>query len=433
LAAHAAATRASASEGTPSLGGVDSVEVPDIPPPDPEQTEKPTLAQLLAFADLHSPDVLVARQRAARGDAEVAAAALPLQENPEIAAASGSRTFDGRTSGQFEASVSQRVEIAGQRGLRREAANRDRRAALAELDAARWQVQVLVRRLFAEARLASARRELADEAFSFAQNVVEIARGRVAAGDEPEMSLLVPQSDLARAREQLVAARQDELAVGLELARTVGWPSGRALEPSGLLPAVRKLPPLDQLLELALRHQPEVRKWQAAVAAAEARVRLEDRLAWPDPALGASYAREGEVAGATNVWLLSLALPLPIWNRNQGARAHARVDLGIAQAEERSVRGNLELALRQAASAVNAAADRVQIYGSDVVPPVQHDLELVRRAFDAGEIDAERVSVTLDRVLATRGQSLRAQDDYFGALRELEELLGTAVPASEDR
>jgi len=391
------------------------------------------LEQLLAFADLHAPDVLVARQRAQRGNADVAAASALLRENPEIGVAIGPRTVDSRTSTQLEASVSQRLEIAGQRGLRIEAAEKTRQAEIAELDAARWQVQVSVRRLFYIALLAKAHRSVAESTVAFAQRVVDIAHRRVESGDEPEMSLLVPQADLAQAREQLIAARQHERAVRLDLAQAVGWPSDRPLEPSGELPDVRKAPSAEQLLPLALRHLPGIRIAEATVNAAQARVRLEDRMAWPDPTVGVSYAREGEVTGATDVWLLTLGVPVPIWNRNQGPRARARVDVAVARAEARRLHTTLAVGLQQAVSALNGAADRVGIYGTDIVPTAQHNFELVRRAFEAGQIDAERVSLTIDRVLTTQRQAQQAQDDYYRALSELEALLGATLPANEGR
>lgn len=413
--------------------GRSRVEVPGVPPPDPTITQAPTLAQLLAYADLHAPDVLVARQRAQRGNADVIAASPLLPDNPEIGVAAGPRTIDSQTSVQLEASVSQRLEIAGQRGLRLDAAHRSEEAGLAELDVTRWQVQVLVRRLFYASLLATARRSVAESTVSFAQGVVDIAQRRVETGDEPEMSLLVPQADLAQAREQLVAATQEVRAARLELAQAIGWPSARPLEPSGALPGVRHALSPERLLPLALDHLPGVRSAEANVNAAEARVRLEDRMAWPDPALGVSYAREGEVTGATNIWLLTLGVPVPLWNRNQGARARARVDLDVARAEADRLRATLTVGLQQAVSAVNAAADRVGIYGTDIVPTIQQNLALVRRAFEAGQIDAERVSITLDRVLSTQRQALQAQEDYYRALGELEAILGTTLPDHEDQ
>lgn len=438
VVAGCAATRSVARAGTPPPAAqeprqvaVRPVAVPAVAPPDPAATPSPTLDQLLAYADRHAPKLVVARQRALRGDAEIEAASPLLPANPEVGAAIGGKTLAASSFLQIETSLSQRLEIAGERGLRIKAAKRGREVARAEVEEVRWQVQVRVRRMFSEALLATARRQLADAAVAFGQEVATIAQRRVDSGGAPPMSLLVVQADLAQAREQQVAARQGEVAARIRLGAACGWPSARPPQPTGALGGVRRAPALPDLQRLALEHQPAVRTAQLALQAAHARVRLEDRDAWPEPTVGVAYSREEDLGPATHTWLFTVGVPLPIWDTNQGGRARARVERGVADAQADALLRTLRARLQEAASAVDAAADRVAIYGTDIVPTAQRNLELVRRAFELGEIDVDRVSLTRERVLASQRQALDAQADYYRAVSELQSLLGTTLPTGE--
>jgi cobalt-zinc-cadmium efflux system outer membrane protein len=403
------------------------VFVPNVTPPNPATTSEVTLEQLLRYADQRAPSVRVARARARRGDAEVEAASPLLQANPEVEVGLGSRTVAAGTHLETEVSVQQSIEIAGERGLRIETAERLREVALSQQDEARWQVHGQVHALFLQVLVAQQRAAAVEQVVRFAAELEQIAQRRVDAGDDAPLSMLVAHADLAQARELLIAAQQIERAAHTRLAEVSGWPVGRPLQPRGELPPVRLAGALSHLVRLAADHHPSLRTRALSVAQAESRVRLEEREAWPEPTVGLAYAREGEPSDAPDVWLVTLGVPMPLWNRNQGGRARASVALDTARTQQETLGQRLHIQLERAASALDAAAERVRIYGDDIMPAMRRNLDLIREAYDVGEIDIHAVSQTRERVLATQERAIAARAEYYQALVNLEVLVGTEL------
>jgi cobalt-zinc-cadmium efflux system outer membrane protein len=153
-------------------------------------------------------------------------------------------------------------------------------------------------------------------------------------------------------------------------------------------------------------------------------VELADREAWPEPSIGASWHREGGPNEHEDVIFGTLTLPIPLWQRNQGARAEARADLAIAEAELESLEGRLRARLARAESAVRAAAVRIAVFGTEVLPSFEQNLSMLERAHELGEIDVLDVSVAVERFLRAQDDALDARADYFDALADLEETVG---------
>jgi cobalt-zinc-cadmium resistance protein CzcA len=395
--------------------------------PVPGEGEAVGLDQLLAFAEENAPALRVARAMSLRGEAEMVAASPLLPENPEASAAVGGRTVGPETTLELEVSLSQRFEIAGERGLRREAARRAREQASGQVGEVEWLVHAQVHGLFLAALAAGERLAFAEQAVEFVEGVAAISRRRAEAGETSPMTTLLVEAEVAQARQALVEARQRELAARLELAGVVGWPAAPPLLLRGAPPAVRRAPSFEDLLRTASERHPALRALALEVRAAEARVALQDREAWPEPSLGATYGREVEGGEASHVWTVDLGLPLPLWQRNQGERARARAGLEIARAELEAAMAQLRPGLARAAAAVDAAAEQLELLETGALPSVERSLSLVMRAYEAGQIDLLEVSQMRERLLSTRSAAVAVREEYFRALAELEALAGVEI------
>ena len=291
------------------------VFVPGVPVPDPARTETATLAQLLAYADSYAPALRIARARSLRGEADVAGATPILQANPEITAALGGRTVGSSTSFEAGVSVQQSIEVGGERALRVEAAERSRDVAVATLDEARWQIHTRVNGLFFDALIARERVASAGQVERFAAELERIAVQRSGAGEDSPLTVLVARAEFAQARGQLVEAQREEEAARLRLCEVAGWPTDRPPALEGDLPSPRAVLGTGSLIRLATERHPSLRVRALAVAEADARVRLEDREAWPEPTLGFAYAREADGSAGADIWLFTVGVPIPLWNR----------------------------------------------------------------------------------------------------------------------
>ena len=410
---------------TVKAAGSQALHVPDVPLPDPSREGPTSLQQILAYADRYAPTILVARARLGLGDAALAEAAPLLVDNPSLMVGVGPRfTGDGRFM-QFNAALTQRVEIAGERGLRLSAAERTAARLRAELDEVRWEVHRDIHAAFHRALVARERVHAADRVRAFQERLVEITRGRLRAGDVSPLAVRLAEGELSQARVAYIATEQAYLRARLQLGAIGGWPVAHPPQPAGHLDVPRDPPMVDALLLAARRNQPRLRTLQAVRREAEAQARAADRDAWPEPTLGLQLSRQGLAAGLSETALVgTLSLPLPLFRRNQGARAEARARVQSARAEQVAFGSVLRNQIEQFRTSVLASADRVRTYGREILPTFEENLRLIQRAFELGEIDILQVSVARERFLRIQADALDAYGDYFVAIADLEGAIG---------
>lgn len=396
------------------------------PAPDPAKGSDISLGGMLAYADQHSPLLLVARSTRSRAEAARVAASLLLPSNPELMIAAGPRSGVAGRGVDVDISLMQQVEVAGERGLRREVAKRLRDVTDAEIEQIRWAVHCDVHAGFHRALVEQERVRLAERVVVFQEEVLRVVERQIAAGETAPLTLRLAQAEVAQAKQVRVGAEQAFVAARLRLSLLSGWPVATPPRPAGTVDSPREPPPLAELGAIARQKLPSVRASAARLREAKARVALADREAWPRPSVGVQYQREGNpgAEGVYDVWMGVLALPIPVAQRNQGERARARAELTVADAELEGARRLLDGQIAEARSEVVSAAARTKAYGSEILPRFEENLTLLRRSFELGEIDILALSTGRERFLRIQSDALLAQHDYFVALAGLERVVG---------
>ncbi|MFN3200008.1 MAG: TolC family protein [Bradymonadia bacterium] len=403
--------------------------VPAGKPIEPSKISALTLEQALIYADSHSPVIQTAWARVGLAKAGVIGANIVLPANPQFSFGVGRRTVENATGFEFEVAVQQQLEIAGEPGLRLDAAEDQQRLSEAAVNEIRWSVHVEVHRLFVDILLVRERLAQAERFVAFAQSMRNIAAQQVKAGESSPLILLVADADLAQTREAVIEAQQTGESLTARLAAVIGWPETTLPEVQGTLPGVRPAADTDALLVLMAENHPSLRTRELAVVAGQSRLSLEDREAWPEPTVGFSYSREAAPGpeGEADIWLFNLTFPIPVWRTNQDGRALAEAKLVVAGRERKATAAKLRGELLQAAIALNAAVERVALYETDVVPQLEANLSLLQRAYELGEVDVHQVSQTRERLLTATGQYIDARITYHETAATLEGLVGTEL------
>lgn len=149
----------------------------------------------------------------------------------------------------------------------------------------------------------------------------------------------------------------------------------------------------------------------------------------PEPFVGASYMRESEPATSSveHIVLGTLLMPIPFSQRNQAERARARAELMVRRAERNAFEQQLRAQLATAAAAVEADADRIAAYGTEILPAFEGNLALLQRAFELGEVDLLQVFVARERMLRIQEDALTAHEDYYRDVAALEAAVGVEI------
>ena len=389
-----------------------------------------SLPQALAYAKENAPEAVVASAEAGLGDAEVTASKQVQPFNPTLSVGLGQRRQAGGTGLDAQVALTQQIEIAGQRGKRRESAQMYRELTQLGIDAAAWTVHADVHRAFERALLAQERLTLADERVEVAKELLRVAERKVEVGEESSLVVDVANAELCVAENTATAAAADVEEFRLLLASAIGWPSPPGLEPVGRLDAPTLAESGPELIRYAAESSPSVRQAETARRVAEADLETANREAWPSPTVGVSFAREGSTTTPDNfspsstIWMGTLQIPIPSFARNQGPVARSRARVKVAEARQRAVSIQYIAMVSAAIAQVNAAARQSAALEGSVLPTFEKSLAALRRSYDVGEMGYLEVAQALDRLWAARQQALDARAAYYEAFADLERLVG---------
>ena len=250
---------------------------------------------------------------------------------------------------------------------------------------------------------------------------VKLSRSRFAAGDISEAELRKVELEGIRFDNAVIDAETEWATARAGLALLLGLPDAAGLpaelpETFALLSPDERLAAPDaaeKLVALALERRPDVRATRVDARRASARQRSARRDAFPDVALGPTYTHSGfAVSGDNpNTLGLSVSVVLPVFDRNQAARARADLELRRAANDE----ARLGLVVRQEIADATRRERRsrrlVSTYEGGMLRLAEDALKTAERLYRAGAssllefLEAERT------YLEIRGQYLRARHD----------------------
>jgi cobalt-zinc-cadmium efflux system outer membrane protein len=176
------------------------------------------------------------------------------------------------------------------------------------------------------------------------------------------------------------------------------------------------------LLTAAFEQRPDLHARQAAVAEAEARVRLAVADRYGNPNVGPAYEYD-----PTRINLIGaqFTVPLPVLNTHRGEICQRVAERTKAALELRQAEVTIQQDLAAALARLSAARRWVESYRNELLPDLQKSLEATQQLFAAGE-----PSVDVLRILDVRRKLLKARDGYLDALYEVRQArddLSTAV------
>jgi cobalt-zinc-cadmium efflux system outer membrane protein len=384
-----------------------------------------TLETALALVAEHNTALKASALDVGAADARARQAGLP--PNPEIEAGVeniGNKNLEGLDGKTSTFLAGQRLEVAGKRPKRRDVALQDKALAGWDYEMARLDLLVEAKKAFADILAAQARLTVAEDIVSLSQQVYAAVSARVAGGkvspvEETKSKVALASSRLERSKRALEtdAARKRLAALWGET-----FPAFERAE--GSFESASALPSFDQIIS-KLDANPDILRWGAERKQREAVLRLEKAMRIPDPTLGAGMRRFD--LGGENSYMFSISLPIPLFDRNQGAIREAQIRLEKAGEEERAVRLDAASRLAQTYAGASSSYEEIRVLQGDVLPSAQSVFDSVSEGYRLGKfgyldvLDAQRTLIEAKFCLV---DALAA---YHGELADLQRLLGASI------
>ena len=377
--------------------------------------------ELLALARAANPELAAADAdaQAARGRAAQAA----RWANPELGL--GVEELPARSNGWGEhterVSLSQPLTAPGARLAAVRTAQAEHAQALARRQAAEREVAAELHLVLGELLYVRTARELYEDLLAVARSTLAAANVRLAAQAAPATEALKAELEV---RELEVAARQLDGRLAPLAARLRAVLGGRDVPLTQVAPAWRAAaapPAVD-----ALDHHPALLAAARAATAAEWRWRQAAAERWPGVTVELGYERD--VGADEHRVEAGISIPLPLFDRNDGAIAATRAEWQRAQAEAAALRQRLSAELAEELAAAATARADTTARQERLVPAATRVLAQTRIAYQAGDaslldlLDAQRT------LAEARLALLAARRDADLAAARLERLAGPLRP-----
>jgi cobalt-zinc-cadmium efflux system outer membrane protein len=381
------------------------------------------LAGAVRLAVAGSPRLAAASREVREAEARALQAGLP--PNPSLRVetenVAGSGAFAGAGEAETTVTLSQLFELGGKRARRHRAAVLDRDLAARDHESARLDVRLAAVTAFVDVLAAQEQVVLAEEGVALAEEVVRTVRARVRAGSSSRVELTKAEVALGTARLERETQARALRTARQRLAATWGGTEPRFARAVGSLASVGPPPAFADLRD-RLADNPDLARWRTEVRRWEALVAVERRRALPDVTLGAGYRR---LAGPDeNAVVAEMSLPLPAFDRNQGAVLEARHRAARARDEWRATEVQLVAALSAAYEALATAEAESRALEASILPGARETFETLRAGYREGRFGYLDVLDAQRTLAAARARRVSALADYHRALATVERLTG---------
>lgn len=380
---------------------------------------------------------------AARFDVDRARARLRqagLRPNPSIEFEQTTGRFTG-AKGESETSfgVSVPLELGGQRARRMDLARFELEAAEAEiLDRERRLVlEVLV--THAEAMIALRDLEITENLNNLDLQLAKFVQIRVNEGDTApiELSLLQVEVERLRSKRALVEGRLQ--SVMLQLKSLAGMDPNEPLRlREGLATFSLRNPPssLAASIEIALRSRPDLRLAIVGEAVAVAGLRLVKAQSKPEVTAVTRYGvgravfdetPVGELVDKDKTLSFGVSIGVPVFNRNQGAKAEAAFAIAQAKSRREFLEAQIRSQVTSAYLRYEAARKALGVFETGVIERSEANIRIIRGAYELGEFRITDLINEQRRLADSQREFTEALSEQYRSLADLQTAIGTPI------
>lgn len=396
-------------EAAPSLtlAGSRTVSLPEI-------STAATAEGMLRLDDLQAiavsthPDVLRSQSlvSAARG----AAAQAGRHANPSVGV-DFQQLFSGGQAEQYGIAIDQRLINKDKRRLDKSVAIHEIQRRQQSLETMRQRVATNVRLAFVRVLRAQRQIDVARQLVAFNQDAVDLTMRLLAAAEVPRTDVLGAQLELRTASLALSSAENRHVFAWKQLEESVNTPLA-STPLDGDLTAGQPKASYESVLQQLRGESPEVAQAMAEIE--QARCFLARQRVEPRPDLSTSGLlnwRDNGIGGGVDAGI-AVSVPLPMWDKNEGAISEAFHQLQAAQRRLEKLELDLATRLTPVYEQYLDAQHQVKTYRDDILPIAAETLSLTKQTYQVGEASFQSL------LLAGRAHA-ENQIRYLDALERL--------------
>lgn len=394
--------------------------------PDAEPTGVLGLREAAALALIHNPRLAVVSLE--RRAAEARQLQAGLRPNPEldveIESLAGRGEMSGFDGAETTVSLGQLIELRGKRAKRVRVASLETELAGWDFESQRLDTLQEVTQAFVRVLAAQERLGLAEQLSDLSSEAQSAVAQRVEAGKDSAVENLRAGVVLSRSRIELHKATRALATARQNLAAAWGARAASFDEVAGDFYAVASASVIPDTNDM-MSANPDLARWAVEQRRRDAALDLERAKATSDVTIAAGVQRFEETDDSA--FVIGLALPIPLFDRNQGGIEEARANLAKARKQRQAIEVEIVAMVSEAVNELAAAYEEVQILQADVLPKAQQAFEAARQGYREGKFDYLYVLDTQRTFFETKVQYIDAVEACHLARADVERLTGQSL------
>lgn len=383
-------------------------------------------------------ELAAARLEATRARARLQQAGL--RPNPTIDFEQTTGRLTG-SAGESETSigVGLPIELGGKRRRRIELAQAELEAVEAEIADRERRLASDLRALYAEALAALRELDTTVGLTDIDLKTVVVVQTRVNEGDTApiELNQLRVEVDRLRSRRALLEGRLRAALIRLKNLAGISPDEPLRLREDITTPALPPPPKsIEAAIEVALRTRPDLRLARLNEEVAQAGYRLARAQAAPDVTAFSRYTMSRSSFDDTPIGVLrdrdrlltfGVSVSIPVFNRNQGAKAEAAIAISQARARREFLEAVVRSDVQSAYARYDAARQAVTSFEVGVIERSNENIRTIRAAYEIGAFKITDLLVEQRRLVDSQREFTEALAEQYRALADLQAAIGTPV------
>ena len=338
----------------------------------------------------------------------------------EVEEFGGAGARRGLDSAVMTSVLSYQVNLAGKRSKSKRAAALETALAGWDYESKRLDVLTEATKAFIDVLASQARLAVSAELVRIVRQMDDMASQRVLAGKASPIEEAKASAATSMALIEQARSERDLTVARSRMASLWGAQAAVFERADGRLDQLGPAPAQDEMVSLASQN-PDVARWATETECREAVLRLEKAARVPDVTLSGGVQRFLETDD--QAYLVSMSLPLPFFDRNQGGVLERERDLARAAEERRAAEADLAVALVEAYNNLTTAHREATTLRDIVLPRVEGAFEAARANYRPGRVgyldmlDAQRT------LFEAKRQWIESLTAYHLAAADLERIV----------
>jgi cobalt-zinc-cadmium efflux system outer membrane protein len=299
---------------------------------------------------------------------------------------------------QWMFSASQQFLFPGKRALKEEMTQRDAESLEAMHELLKLKTVARVKELYFDLSLAHKNIDILKNKRDVFIRIENMTLARYAAGKAMQQDVLMAQTEKYMLLEKEEMLKQKVQSLEAMLRAAIGKDKGQLERPNE--PVYQPFPmEIDEAVDLAFQHSPEIKSRGKMIEAAETKLLMAKREYFPDFALSGTYFNRAR--DFKDMWAATATINIPLYfySKQRPAELEAKANIRQAKQELEAVKLMIAAALRDNYSMLRSTEKLMDIYKNGLIPKNTQDFEQSLAGYSTGKTEAINVISRLKTLL----------------------------------